>query len=277
MRNKKINIQNLFFSIIYLIFSLIIFYLLYTKKYLNFVTPKSFKYLIFMEIIIVLFFIMELKSIFDITRNINPLSSLSIIIPLLLFIYPDIGIDTEHLNTKYSIENININNKNNTNKIYQGETMTFTISEENAPTLTEANMSNSFFEKKQLTGLDDINKTISISDNEFYDWITTIFANQNKYLGYTITVNGLVFKDNTYMKENQFVPARLLMTCCIADTAPAGLIANYNDTNKLNNGDWVKVTGKLIQGDYNGQKGLIIDVNNISEGNKPEQEYIYPK
>lgn len=133
------------------------------------------------------------------------------------------------------------------------------------------------FKKVDLKGFDDHNKTIQVDDDQFYDWITTIFADQNKYLGYTIAINGMVFKDPTFMKPNQFVPSRLLMSCCVADTVPAGLIASYSDVNKLNPGDWVKVTGKLVIGEYNGQKGPIIEVEKIEAAKKPNNEYIYPK
>lgn len=280
MKNSKINFNSIYYSLIYLAMIVTLSYLLYTGHYLDFLTPKSTKYMIFMLIVMFIFMVFEATQIFRYTKSVNLLSSMVFIIPIVLSYSPNLSINISSLNSGYDINNLIASSStgyNKSNSTYKGESLTFTIQEKKDISINEANSSNSFMTKKEPSGIDRVNKTITVSDNEFYDWVTTIFANQNEYIGYTIKINGKVFKSSEFMTENQFVPCRLLMSCCVADTVPAGLIANYSNVKNLNPGDWVEVTGKIILGEYNGQKGPVIDVTKISEGHKPKNEYVYPK
>lgn len=281
MKNYRINFESLYFFVIYIAMSIVCLYLFVTGKYLDFLTPKSAKYIIFMSLVMIILGLSELKEFFRNSFNSSILSSIVLIIPISLTFLPNLKINMDNISTGYNMNNL-VQSKNGNSgyskSTYQGNDMTFTIEDSKKNVnINEANSSNSFFQKKQLSGIDKENKTLTINDDEFYDWVTTIFANQDEYIGYTVTVNGKVFKSNSFMNENQFVPCRLLMTCCVADTVPAGLIANYKDTASLNSGDWVSVTGKIIMGEYNGQKGPVIDVTDIKEGHKPKYEYVYPK
>ena len=280
MKNYKFNFNAVYYSIIYLAMIITIGYLLYSGHYLNFLTPKSTKYMIFMLVVMIIFMIFEIVQIFNYTKTVNLLSSLVLLIPIGLSYSPNLSIDINSLSSGYDINNLIQSASTgyvNGNSTYQGESLTFTIQEKKDISINEANSYNSFMNRKEPSGIDKTNKTITVSDEEFYDWVTRIFANQNEYIGYTIKINGKVFKSSEFMNENQFVPCRLLMSCCVADTVPAGLIANYSNVSSLNPGDWVEVTGKIVLGEYNGQKGPIIDVTNISEGHKPKYEYVYPK
>lgn len=280
MKNRKYNIQSLFFCIIYATLAILIIYILFTKTYLSFLTPKSFKYLLFMVVILIVFSFIEFKTLKSPTRNIKLMSSLVILLPIALILLPDLQIDSTRLNSKYITPTLNASNSSSSKqKTYVGETMTFTIDEkeEDKIDLATANSSNSFSQDLHLDGLDEANKTITISDEQFYDWTTAIFANQSKYLGYKVIVNGMIFRDDSFMSNNQFVPSRLMMSCCIADAVPAGLIAEYEDSSKIEVEKWVKVTGNLVLGKYNEQSGPIIKVISIEEGQKPKEEFIYPK
>lgn len=46
------------------------------------------------------------------------------------------------------------------------------------------------------------------------------------------------------------MPARLLMTCCVADLTPAGLICKYDKASGLEADSWVTVEGTLFIGQY---------------------------
>lgn len=280
MKNYKLDLRNIYFAVVYLGLSITIFYLLYSEAYLNFLTPKSAKYLVFMVIVLFIFFISEFYQLIHSYNNTNIISSIVLLIPIGMATLPDLSISLENISTGYSINNLLQNSAQgyvNGNSLYKGETMTFTIEEKNSLTLKDANNSNSFLDRKEPDGIDKTNKIIEVSDDNFYDWVTRIFAHQDDYIGYTIKLNGKVFKSSEFMADNQFVPCRLLMTCCVVDTVPAGLIANYDKVNELNPGDWVQVTGKLVIGEYSGQKGPVIDVISINEGHKPKYEYVYAK
>lgn len=281
MHNTKYNLQALFFAVLYAAFAGVTLRMILSGRYLNYLTPKSLKYLIFLAVIFALFAVSELTRLKRPGNFRTVLSSMILLIPLGLMVQPTMETDINALGTGYMGANLVPDSAKKTTgyqgSTYQGESMTFTIKDATAPDLNTANSSNSFFEKRELTGLDKNAKTLTISDDEFYDWITRIFADPSQYLGYTVTVNGKVFHDDKYMSQNQFVPSRLLMTCCVADTVPCGLIADYDKVSTLTPGSWVKVTGKLKMGKYNGQDGPVIDVTSVGEGTKPENEYVYAR
>lgn len=127
-----------------------------------------------------------------------------------------------------------------------------------------------------LSGFDESNKTITISDGEFYPWLVEIFTNMNKFDGYKIVVKCFVFKEDEELKENEFIAARLLMSCCSADLVPCGIICQYKGSAKLEANTWITVEGMLHIGQYLGNADPQIIVSKISAAEKPVDEYIYP-
>jgi len=118
--------------------------------------------------------------------------------------------------------------------------------------------------------------SIDVSDDLFYPWLTEIFTNMKKYEGVKITIKGFVFKDSETMDSNEFVPARLLMWCCSADLSPCGIICEYDKSSELEENSWVKVTGVIHIGKYQGADEPQITVTSVSLAEKPQQEYVYP-
>jgi putative membrane protein len=125
-------------------------------------------------------------------------------------------------------------------------------------------------------GLDVKNKKITVRDEDFALWLSELFINMEKYEGYRISVKGFVFRDPETMTSNEFVPARLMMSCCAADLAPFGLICKYDKVSELKEDTWIMVEGVIHIGKYIDQDEPQITVTRISPADKPEQEYVYP-
>ncbi len=98
--------------------------------------------------------------------------------------------------------------------------------------------------------------------------------NIDKYIGFKISIKGFVYKD-LELDEDEFVPARLMMTCCAADLSPCGFVCKYNKASELEGDTWVTVEGTIIKKERNGIEDPQIDVNNISSAD-PTEDYIYP-
>lgn len=283
MKNARLNWHAIFFSILYTAFAVAGFSLIITKSYQRFVTPKSVKYLLFMSIVCLLFAVVEMLRIKRPGAFSKVGMSIVYLLPLALLCYPNLSVDGNYLGTGFLSDpsaSSNLVANGNTGyqgNVYRGESMNFTIEEEKTPSLTERNSSNSFARPVDLKGLDQTKRTIDIDDEQFYDWITEIFANADQYVGYTVSVKGKLFHSDDFMGPNQFVPSRLLMTCCAADAIPCGLIANVADLNTVALGSWATVTGTLSIGDYNGQRGPVLDVIEMTPSTAPEYEYVYPK
>jgi putative membrane protein len=131
----------------------------------------------------------------------------------------------------------------------------------------------------ELPGLDEANKKITVSNDDFGMWLSEIYMNMQKYEGYTVVMTGFVFKDPNILKEDEFVPARLMMSCCVADLAPAGLLCKYDKVSELEADSWVTVEGTLFIGEYE-YGGQVYDDPQISVTMiTPAEEvegYVYP-
>ena len=117
--------------------------------------------------------------------------------------------------------------------------------------------------------------TIVIDDSNFVKWIDTIYNDPSKYEGKKITVTGFVFRDKQF-KDNEFVPARMVMTCCAADMTVIGLLARYSKTQELRENSWFKFTGTLENDEFNGKNIPIINIETAERTAKPKNEYVYP-
>ena len=135
-----------------------------------------------------------------------------------------------------------------------------------------------------LHGLDEKNKTITVANDDFGLWLAEIYENMEKYKGYRITMTGFVFKDPEILTgglaENQFIPARLMMACCVADLVPCGLICQYDGASELKADSWVTVEGTLYIGKYQYDDGEECDDPQISVTKITPAEavegYVYP-
>lgn len=52
---------------------------------------------------------------------------------------------------------------------------------------------------------------------------------QEQDTGYTIVITGYLLKDPESFGKDEFAAARLAMTCCVADIAPAGVDVQFSD------------------------------------------------
>lgn len=126
-----------------------------------------------------------------------------------------------------------------------------------------------------LHGYDAKHKKIVVSNDEYYPWISELFTKLDDFMGYEVTITGSVYHDPEYMAKNEFVPARLLMSCCAADLTPCGLVCNYAEAGELKGGEWITVTGTLFRGQYMGSEEPQIKVKSIAPAD-PVNNYIYP-
>jgi len=119
------------------------------------------------------------------------------------------------------------------------------------------------------------NDMVVMDDGNYFRWLKEIYDNMETYRGKKIEVVGFVFKDKQ-VKANEFVPARLLMTCCTADLQTVGMLCRYDNAKSLARDAWVKVTGTIKIIDYKGVKIPVIVADSIVNADKPENEYVYP-
>lgn len=280
---RELNAQAFIELLISFSFGAAMLYLAVSNQFLAFVAPRMKPYFIFMAIISAIWCILAAAKLFKSQHRQRITSCFVLAVPLMLLFL-------SQGNTPVSVSAVNGN--------YTGEKMigTTTASSETTQPKTSAvyqpsvssapkkevqagkgcyKTKNMYDQPVIIHGFNSKDKKIVISDKEFYTWVNAIYNDMNKLNGYQVTMTGSIYKNSETLKTNQFVPARLLMTCCTADLEPCGLLCEYSNTSSLKKDEWVTVTGIIIKGTYHGNSEPHIVVKNIKPAT-PLNGYIYP-
>lgn len=124
-------------------------------------------------------------------------------------------------------------------------------------------------------GADDA-QTLFVTDDNFYEVLNALYEDMGSYQGKRIEMTGFVFFDPENFAPDQFVPARMLMTCCAADMVAVGVLCHYDDAATLEEDSWVKVTGTVGTTDFLGETVPYVEVESIQTTTPPDDKYIYP-
>ena len=272
VKSRKINIETVLQLIILIGFACFFYYIILTGKVLLYVTPRIVPYIKFGIVAMFLLSLFIVRDIFKPKRKVNVTPYLFFIVPLFMaFILPAKSLDSTSMSfgdiksTQKVVSTTNSNGSNN-NIADQSKTTG------NNTTTTANTASNP---NKEDFGLVLQGDTVVINSDNFVKWLQEICNNMGNYEGKKIQLTGFVFKDKTF-KKNEFVPARLMMSCCSADLQPVGILCRYDKAAGLKQDTWITLTGKIEIVDYNGEKTPIIIAENIQKTEKPEKDYVYP-
>lgn len=307
-QKKVLNPQVFLEFVCYVTFAVLIFDLVSTGKYQSYVTPKMVPYFYFTVAVMAIWALGGLSRLFRPQHKTRTAHCFVLAIPIMLLLLPHTPINTSDLSSGYLSGNafsglvgknsygtsqgplnksyFNAPTSTPTNDRSAGNTAGVTpstdtpVSDNRAAAPSDATVSNTQSNVPVYTveippGLDAKNKKITVQDDYFKAWLSELFVNTEKYEGYQISIKGFVFKDPKMMKTNEFVAARLMMSCCTADLAPCGLICKYDKASELKSDTWVTVEGVIHKGKYMDNDEPQITVTKISPAEKVEG-YIYP-
>ena len=267
---KKFNRQAFAETICFAIFSGFVFYFILTKKYLQYIAPKTEPYLYFTAVIMVLWTVYRAKDIFSLQYKSRLQSCLLLIFPIVFVFLPHAPLSSVDFSSSYLKSDIVVSNN------YLRDNQTNAL-KSRKPKYNKNHIRKGKMKNEDLQGIDFANKTIVVPSDQYYEWVIELFSNSEFYEGYTITMTGFVFKGNEAhpFAANEFVPARLVMYCCAADMTPIGLRSVYSDTATLELDMWVDVTGTIILREESGQMIPLILVEKITEAKDPDTSFIF--
>jgi putative membrane protein len=246
IRVRAFNPQVFLEVMCYAAFAALIFYLLQTGKYLTYVTPRMKPYLYFSAIIMVLWTAASIFRLFRPQNKVRSAHCFTLVIPILLFLLPHSQLSTSDLSYNYSGDNL------------------FAGTSGLQPAASY-----------DLKGLDENTQKITVANEDFYPWLSELYEKLDEYQGYEISITGFVLNDPDMFASDEFVPARLGMSCCVADLVPYGPICKYTGASELQPDSWVTVKGVIEPWDYDGWVEPTIIVTSITPAEEVEG-YIYP-
>lgn len=133
-----------------------------------------------------------------------------------------------------------------------------------------------FYFKSKFIINDNIpsNSIVNIKPNQYTNILKQVYDNIDSYIGQSINFTGYVYKINDF-KDTQFVLARDMLINSDSQSVVVGFLCTHENAKEFKHGTWVTVTGTIIKGYYHDEIP-VIDINNIEETEKPEEEYVYP-
>ncbi len=286
MPAKAFNPQIFLEFLCYCVFGGLIFYLVSSEKYLTYVTPRLKPCLYFTSIVMGVWALTALGRLFRPQHKLRSAHCFVLVIPIVLLLLPHAPVSASNLSGNY-IGGSAFSNRSGQSALSMQNDLSITIEDASSP---EDKVQAEIIQEplaglpagayvSELPGLDMGNKRITVAHEDFSMWLTEMYTNIEKYQGYTVVMTGFVFNDPEFLKEDEFVPARLMMSCCVGDLAPAGILCKYDQADQLQAESWVTVEGTLTLGQHE-YDGVLSDepqirVTKITPAEAVEG-YIYP-
>jgi uncharacterized repeat protein (TIGR03943 family) len=85
---------------------------------------------------------------------------------------------------------------------------------------------------------------------------------------------GFVYRDERFAAD-QFMVSRFILSCCVADATPAGLIVEWPDSATLEENQWVDISGQFRATSFNGITVPVLVVEEIKQVDPPSLPYLY--
>ncbi|MDF2505728.1 TIGR03943 family protein [Clostridium sp.] len=255
----KINFKELKWFIILVGFTYYMYYLISTKKLYLFIHPRMTIYIYFSLFIFIILAILQVKKIFKVRGGNVKAASTIFLLPLVLVCI----VNPQGLNGDIAAQ-----------KGYS--TNGYTVESSKSSTTTPAA---SKLEESSISGLKG--NLIKPNEQNYSDVVNEIMYNGKKYKGKNITLGGFVYKDGSFPKDT-FVLGRMLIICCAADAELVGLAVKM-DNSKLQNDQWVEITGVIDvmpnfdKNDTDNKTIPVIKVTKVKPMTKPSNPYIYLK
>ncbi|MBE9100685.1 TIGR03943 family putative permease subunit [Vacuolonema iberomarrocanum] len=114
-------------------------------------------------------------------------------------------------------------------------------------------------------------------ERSLIDWVRTlnVYPEPDAYEGQTVNVEGFVIH-SPELPDDYLMLARFVITCCAADVYPVGLPVKLTGDRADYPADaWLRVDGSMMTETLNGQRQLVIQAEQLTPIEEPENPYEY--
>lgn len=129
-----------------------------------------------------------------------------------------------------------------------------------------SNLSNSTINPTGITEL---------TTQNYANILQTVHDDIDSYIGQKIKFSGFVYRVYDLTNE-QFVLGRNMIISSNFQTVVVGFLCHYKNATNFGDNTWIELEGKITKGIYHGSDMPILEVDNIKEIKKPNDEYVYP-
>ncbi len=117
----------------------------------------------------------------------------------------------------------------------------------------------------------------SSREKNLLDWLLTFDRNRDPaaFDGQEARMTGFVYRDSQYT-DDTFMLSRFVVSCCVADATPIGLVVHWPGASALANDQWVEVAGSFQAGEFDGRAMPVLMAGEITPTTMPNQPYLFP-
>jgi putative membrane protein len=117
---------------------------------------------------------------------------------------------------------------------------------------------------------------IPSTERNILDWLSDFQRTPDPatFNGQEVKLVGFVYRDGRFAPQT-FMVGRFIVSCCVADAAPVGLIVQWPESAALIDNQWVEVTGRLQAGEFDGRAMPLLIAETVTLVPAPAQPYLY--
>lgn len=131
----------------------------------------------------------------------------------------------------------------------------------------------SFNNSEQIMHIEEMEKTISVTDDNYFQVMELLNTKIDKMVGKEIVISGFIYREVSF-RNMEAVIARQSMACCIADSSVYGYMLE-GDIRSLQTDRWYEIIGTLVKGTYKGEVMPKIKVRQAKNITPPFEQYLY--
>ncbi len=134
------------------------------------------------------------------------------------------------------------------------------------------------------TGLSSVGSGTSASfdvaptDRTVLDWVREFgsASDVTQFAGQAADLTGFVYRDIRFDGKPQFMVARFVISCCVADASAIGVTVQADHADQWQQDAWIHVTGKFAIQSVNGTPTPVLVADSVQPVNQPDHPYLYP-
>ncbi len=121
----------------------------------------------------------------------------------------------------------------------------------------------------------DEDGVLEIGSDLFCPWFVDCVENTDKYYGKKVRFMAMV-SSGAGLKDNQIYVGRYAAICCAEDAQFIGFIAQKNECDEVEDGDWIELKACVTQGELErGRKIILLKADEIRKTEPPKEKFLY--
>lgn len=116
---------------------------------------------------------------------------------------------------------------------------------------------------------------LQVGEKTIVDWLVEFQRSEPAaFAGEEASVIGFVYSDERF-GEDRFLVGRFILSCCVADASPVGLVVRWPEAMALTPDQWVEVRGHFEVGTFDGLEIPILVADEVILIDAPTNPYLY--